>query len=62
MGHSFFFFLPARPSASSMIHCNWPLVLRNSSAAHRSTASRVWASMRNTKFLVPSFATAGLVV
>ncbi len=61
-GHSFFFLRPARIRASSMIHWSWPLVLRNSSAAHRSTASSVWASMRSTKLLVPSFATAGSII
>ena len=49
---SFFFALPCFFSASAMIHCSWPLVERNSSAAHFSMAANVSASMRKTKFFV----------
>ena len=48
-------FLGNRPllrRASVIIHCNCPLVLRNSSAAHFSTASIVAASTRRIKLLV----------
>ena len=38
--------------ASSMSHWSWPLIERNSSAAHFSRASIVSASMRSTKLLV----------
>lgn len=47
-----FFSRPLFFSASAMIHCSCPLVLRNSSAAHFSIASIVSASTRRTKFLV----------
>lgn len=48
--------LPALRSASEIIHCNWPLVERNSSAAHASMALIVSESMRNIKlFVVVSF-------
>ena len=43
---------PARRRASSMSHWSWPLIERNSSAAHFSRASIVVASMRSTKLLV----------
>ena len=62
---SFFFLgsLPALRSASEMIHCNWPLVERNSSAAHASMALIVSESMRNIKlFVVVSFLAMLLVI
>lgn len=43
---------PARRRASSMSHWSWPLIERNSSAAHFSRASIAVASMRSTKLLV----------
>ena len=53
-GCSFFFFgrRLAFRRASVMIHCNWPLVLRNSSAAQASIAFIVSASTRKMKLLV----------
>ena len=50
-----FFTLPLRRRASAMIHCSWPLILRNSSSAQRSRASIVAASTRNTKLLLSAF-------
>ena len=52
--YSFFFFGSrfAFRSASVMIHCSWPLVLRNSSAAQASIASIVSLSTRRMKFFV----------
>ena len=41
-----------RRRASAMIHCSCPLIERNSSAAHPSSASMVAASMRSTKLLL----------
>lgn len=38
--------------ASAMIHWSWPLIERNSSAAHSSSASIVAASIRSTKLLL----------
>ena len=38
--------------ASVMIHCSWPLVLRNSSAAHASIAFIVSVSTRRIKLFV----------
>ena len=43
---------PERRRASSMSHWSWPLIERNSSAAHFSRASIVAASTRSTKLLV----------
>ena len=43
-------------SASVMIHCSWPLVLRNSSAAQASIAFIVSASTRRIKLFVSFFA------
>ena len=47
-----FFNRPLLRSASAIIHWSWPLVERNSSAAHASMAFMVSASMRSTKLLV----------
>lgn len=44
-----FFLRPALNNALSIIHSSCPLVLRNSSAAHFSTASSVSASILITK-------------
>lgn len=43
---------PLRRRASARIHCSCPLMLRNSSAAHSSSASIVAASTRSTKLFV----------
>lgn len=43
---------PLRRRASARIHCNCPLMLRNSSAAHSSSTSIVAASTRSTKLFV----------
>lgn len=61
---SLFFLRGRRPllrNASAMIYCSCPLVERNSSAAHRSIASIISASMRSTKFLVLSLAIVSMV-
>lgn len=57
-GRGFFFGRFMRPllrRASAMIHCSWPFVERNSSAAQASMASNVAASMRRTNDLVVGF-------
>lgn len=47
-----FFRRPLRRRASAMIHWSWPLIERNSSAAHSSSASIVAVSIRSTKLLL----------
>lgn len=57
-----FLALPLRLSASAIIHCSWPFMLRNSSSAHLSRASIVSALTRNTKlFVLFSFAINGIL-
>ena len=58
----FFGILLALRSASAMIHCSWPLVERNSSAAHASMASIISLSIRSMKFLVLAMSVCRLVV
>ena len=56
VGEGFFFgSRPAFFSAVESIHSIWPLLLRNSSAAHFSMASKTSASTRKAKFFFIRF-------